>query len=57
MQPPKRACALAALALLASVSLAACGSKDTTAKATGIPSTTTAPTTLLPLPTTTTSAP
>ena len=52
MQAPTRTRALVALALLASVSLAGCGSKDTTARATGIPSTTTAPTTLPPLPTT-----
>jgi hypothetical protein len=52
MQAPTRTRALVALALLASVGLAGCGTRDTTPRASGIPSTTTAPTTLPPLPTT-----
>jgi hypothetical protein len=41
MQLPRRACALTALALIAPMGLAACGSDDTTARASGTPSTTT----------------
>jgi predicted small secreted protein len=49
MQLTRRACALTALAVLAALSLAACGHKDNTARATGIPSTTTTSSTLAPL--------
>lgn len=49
MQLPRRARALAALAVVAPLTVAACGSKDHTPRATGIPSTTTTSTTLAPL--------